>query len=809
MQKKSPDNSSASCAGRAAARWRWQPIAASLALAGSGICLAALTGVAAAAGEHELSELTVRAEAAAVPAVPANLPASVESVTAKQIAESVNTVTSAETIQYLPSIHVRQRYIGDRNSILVMRANSSIASAQTIVYADNLLLSNFLNNSFSTPPRWGMVSPEEIARVDVIYGPFSALYPGNSMGGVVQMATRMPERFEAHVSVDAFGQQFRHYGTDRKFTGQHASAAIGHRVGDWSLWLSGDHLDNEGHPQTFGNAVRAAPQPAPATAFTAVSGEIRDIDTSGNPRIITSAIGADHSVQDMAKLKLGYDIAPGVRATYTLGYWQNETDTSVESYLRDGAGNPVYNTPATVGDPGRFVKFAGDPAFYTLAGVSPGYSASEHWMHGLAVKTTTGGEWDWEAVASRYDQDREIARTATNTGSLFDSGTGAVRPRGTLTVGDGTGWATLDLRGEWRPGGDRKSTHQWSFGYHYDEYELVSDTYNVTADWLAGAAGARTSASRGKTETQALYLQDAIRLAPELTLVAGGRLERWRAFDGSNFNSANPAPTPLNVVYGERSESAFSPKLALSWQASPDWALRGSFGQAYRFPSVAEMFQLINFGAGTQRTNDPNLKPEQVRSGELTAELGLANGIWRTSLFWEDKRDGLVSQTDTTVTPNISSVQNVDKIFTHGVETALQVRDLLIRGFDLSGSITYVDSEIRRNARNPAVVGRDQPRIPNWRATLVGVYRPTDRLSLSLAARYSGQQHNSLAYNDINPNVYGAVSSFTVIDTKAVYKLAKNWSAAVGVNNLGNYTYFVNPNPYPQRTYFANLKFDY
>ncbi len=31
------------------------------------------------------------------------------------------------------------------------------------VYADGLLLSNFLNNSFSTAPRWGMVSPEEIA----------------------------------------------------------------------------------------------------------------------------------------------------------------------------------------------------------------------------------------------------------------------------------------------------------------------------------------------------------------------------------------------------------------------------------------------------------------------------------------------------------------------------------------------------------------------------------------------------------------------------------------------------------------------
>ena len=81
------------------------------------------------------------------PGVPANVPNTVESVTAKQIEESANTVTTAGALQYLPSIHVRERYIGDRNGILVMRANSAIASAQTIVYADNLLLSNFLKPS--------------------------------------------------------------------------------------------------------------------------------------------------------------------------------------------------------------------------------------------------------------------------------------------------------------------------------------------------------------------------------------------------------------------------------------------------------------------------------------------------------------------------------------------------------------------------------------------------------------------------------------------------------------------------------------
>ena len=68
---------------------------------------------------------------AAKPGIPANIPNTVESVTAKQIEESANTVTTSGALQYLPSVHVRERYIGDRNGILVMRANSAIAVSYT------------------------------------------------------------------------------------------------------------------------------------------------------------------------------------------------------------------------------------------------------------------------------------------------------------------------------------------------------------------------------------------------------------------------------------------------------------------------------------------------------------------------------------------------------------------------------------------------------------------------------------------------------------------------------------------------------
>jgi iron complex outermembrane receptor protein len=741
------------------------------------------------------------------------VPATTESVTAQDIAESINTVTTAGALQYLPSTHVRERYIGDRNGILVMRVNSSTSSAQTTVYADGMLISNFLNNSFSTAPRWGVVSPEEIVSIDTLYGPFSALYPGNSAGGVVNISTRIPTKFEAHLKLDAFGQRYKEYGTDANFTGGHASVSLGNAVNNWNYWLSFDHMDNHGHPQTFGNATLKTGAAATAGTFTVVnSGDVyRDIDTAGKPRIITSSTGIDHTVQDNAKLKVGYQFSPTTSASYTLGVWQNRSEGTVDSYLRDANGNVVWNAGSALANPFKFVRI--DGLDYTVSAATPSRSESEHWMHGLTLRTNTGSAWSWELQASLYEQQKDLSRAVLAKSGL-DSSLGAVRPGGQLTDASGTGWRTLDLRGAWRGG-----AHTVSFGAHHDQYKLASVTYGTTAspiaDWLSSNTGALNTNSYGKTETNALYIQDAWQVMPNVMAVIGGRQEWWRAFDGSNYSDANASPNPKNIVYADRSRSNFSPKFHVAWQATPDTALRLSLGKGVRYPTVAEMFQTFN-GPNNIRTNDPNLKPEQVNSQEWVVQRQLPNnlGMLRASYFYEDKRDALISQTDVTVTPNLSSIQNVDKVRTQGVEAAWQLNDIGIRGLTVQGSATYAHSLITRNTRNPGLEGTLQPRIPDWRTTMVATYRASDALSASLAYRYSGRQHNALfntttrAYNDPNPNVYGAVSHYSVFDAKVLYRFNRQWSASLGVNNIGNFKYYVNPNPYPQRTYFASLKYD-
>ncbi|AXS81257.1 TonB-dependent receptor [Dechloromonas sp. HYN0024] len=776
--------------------------------------------------DKQLGEMVIKSDK---PAIPANVPSTTESVTAQQIAESVNSVSSAGALQYVPSVHVRERFIGDVNGGLAMRMYGVNSSAQTIVYADGLLLSNFLNNSCCPGPRWGVVSQHSIDRVDVMYGPFSALYPGNSIGGVVLMTTHMPSKLEAHAQIDVFNERFKLYGTDDNFSGNHLAATVGNKVGDWSFWLSADRLDNHSHPTDFTAAtLRKSTEPAvvasgPGRNTTTVTGAYFDQDIANKQRVNTASISADHTVKNDGTLKVAYDFSPSVRATYTFNVWQNTSDKAVESYLRDAAGSTVYGTSTSATNPYRFVRINGQD--YSVTAPSVSYSEAEYFMHGLSVKSQTGGTWDWELTASLFDQSKDVTRASSGNSGTTPSTSATA---GTITILDGTGWQTLDLRGEWRPGGNRQSEHQVSFGYHNDSYTTKSDQYNLGAgNWQTSNAGALNTNSRGVTSTDAIYLQDAWQIAPAVKLVVGGRAEKWTASDGSNYASGT------NVTYQDKTVQAFSPKASLTLLLTDDWSLRSSYGRGVRFPTVNELFKNVGIKTASggnptpaeiaafpapynvALTNNPNLKPETAESWEFALERFLPSGLWRTSVFGEERRNALVSQSDVTTLPgfSISSVQNVDRVRTYGVETSLQSRDLLINGLDLSGSIAYIHSRIAENRANPGLENTELPLVPDWRASMLAVYHASDALSYSLGWRYSGRQHSGLAnattgaYPDPNPNTYGGRSSFSVFDAKVLYRVSRQWSASVGVDNITNVKYYT-LYPYSQRTIFAGVKFD-
>ncbi|MFO1342067.1 MAG: TonB-dependent receptor plug domain-containing protein [Burkholderiales bacterium] len=170
-------------------------------------------------------------------------------------------------LKYFPSLLVRKRHEGDYNhAILSTRASGTGNSARSLVFADGIQLSNLLGNGvsgLSVLPRKGLVTPEEIARVDVMYGPFSAAYSGNSVGAVVDCQTRMPNKFEAHVASNFSYQPFDRYNTHSNYKAWQTSASLGSRSGAWSWWLAVNHMDSDGQPLTFANRLLST-EPAAA-----------------------------------------------------------------------------------------------------------------------------------------------------------------------------------------------------------------------------------------------------------------------------------------------------------------------------------------------------------------------------------------------------------------------------------------------------------------------------------------------------------------------------------------------------------------
>lgn len=713
--------------------------------------------------------------------LPTQIPTTIEGITAAEIARTINATDAEDALKYLPSLLVRKRYIGDYNhAVLSTRASGTGNSARSAVYADGILLSNYLGNGATFAPRWGMVTPSEIERVDVLYGPFSAAYGGNSVGAVVDYVTRMPRRFEAHARLSFSHQPFRLYNTRDNFNGLQGSVSLGNRQGAWSWFIDLSRNDSDGQPQTF---VTRLPGAGTATnAVDSVSGAVPGQDRSYRDWLILGTATQYHTVQDHLKAKLAYDFSPTVRATYVLGVWQNDSEGRPDSYLKNGAGQPVYSGPVTIN--GRN---------YTLGQTDFNVSneSLRHLMHGLSLKSNTKGVFDWELAASLYDYDEDTLRAATvAVPGALNGGAGRI------VDGSGTGWNTFAAKGIWRPG----AGHIVEFGYQREAYKL-SSVESATPDWIKGSPAARNSAFGGRTRTQALYAQDTWRFAPDWKAVLGLRMERWDATEGRTSNAT------ATVAHPERSGNYASPKAALAWQATPDWTLKASVGRAVRMPTVSELYQGGVNNVGVLINNDPNLAPERSWTGELTAERKLETGSLRLTAFGERTKDALYSQTNVLVTPNVTNVQNVGRIDTQGLELAYGATDVLRPGLDFNASLTWTDSTIERNDKFPASVGKRQPRIPEWRATGVASYRFNDRLALTLAARYSGDQFSTLDNTDPNGFAYQGASKYFTADLRATYRVNKQWSVAVGVDNLNNYQYW-NFHPYPQRTWLAELKYD-
>jgi iron complex outermembrane receptor protein len=717
------------------------------------------------------------------------LPQTSASLTAAEIQEKINIVDTEDAIKYLPSLFVRKRNNGDTQPVLATRTSGLGASARSLVYADDILLSALIaNNNSIGAPRWGLVAPEEISRIDFLYGPFSAAYPGNSAGGVLLITTRMPDKLEVTAKQTEAFQMFDVYKTKNTFRTDQTSVSVGDKQDRFSYFLSGNFENSYSQPLTW---VTNGTIPAGTT------GAIPALNRVGANAPVVGAGGLLHTEMATIKGKFAYDITPWVKATYAIGYWSNDGASNVQSYLQNAGGSPTF---------GNVAGFASN--FYTIG--------EKHLTNSVSLVSDTKGAFDFDISASRYDYLQDIQR---NPFSVI-ANSAAFTTYGKIQRLDGTNWMNGDAKGIWRP----NDVHEVSFGLHGDRYYLNNPTYK-TPDWQSGPDSTNTlyTLGQGTTKTGAIWVQDAWRFAPLFKLTLGGRAESWTASDGYNLqtttnNTVGSAANGNITATTTQTQPVlnavrFSPKASLEFEPSKQWLFTASFGQAYRFPTVAELYQAISAADGSLAIPNPNLRPENVLSEEISVERRFVEGSVRLSVFNENVRDALISQltalNDGTGRTG-SFTTNVDAVRNTGVEVAAQKNNVLVAGLETFGSVTYVDSRILSDptfvsTTGTTAVGKHVPNIPMWRATAGVTYRPDAFWALTTAMRYSGKQYSTLDNSDVVPHVYQAFDGFTVVDLRAQRKLSDTATVSFGIDNVGDtkYTLF---HPFPGRTYVTDIR---
>ena len=722
--------------------------------------------------------------------------------TAEEIAVTTSVLNAEDSLRYFPNILVRKRHVGDTQAPITTRTSGVGASARSLVFSDGVLLSALIgNNNSNASPKWGMVSSVEIASVKVLYGPFSAAYAGNSIGAVVEIETRMPEKFEGLVSLSGSVQDFEQYGHQNEYGAWQGAAAIGNRFGPLSFWLSGTRTVSDSHPLSYITATQPTCSPpaittgCPGLSATAVTGALMDVNRTGAPIAILGAGGLERQEQDNLKAKAEWEFSEDTRVSYSIGRFTNDTRAKADSFLLDSTGATHWSGPTNIN--GLLYNIA--PSAFSNATYMVD---EEHWSHSASFDHRTADRvWEWRLSASSYDYATSEQRLPSVSAPQAASG-GA----GSISRMDGTNWKTADADGIWRPDGE-DGAHEIGFGVHGDRYELTNERFN-TSDWIDGSPGSLATSARGKTQVLGVWLQDAWSITDELRLIAGGRWEWWKAYDGFNYSASTPpAASALPIVQPEVEANTFSPKASLEWDFAADWSVKASFGKAYRFPTVGELYQLVTAGSTVVSPN-PNLKPENALSTEFSLARDFDDGEVRVSVFTEDLEYAIVSQTAQLPgsTQIATFIQNIDKVESRGVELVADKEDVLIPGLSLTGSLTYVESTTVENDAFPAAVGKRTPQVPEWRANLIATYSPNDDWAVTLAGRYVDDVFGTIDNSDRFSHTFQGFEGFMVWDIRVKWDVDDHWTAAIGVENLGDADYFLF-HPFPQRTATAELEY--
>jgi outer membrane receptor protein involved in Fe transport len=307
-----------------------------------------------------------------------------------------------------------------------------------------------------------------------------------------------------------------------------------------------------------------------------------------------------------------------------------------------------------------------------------------------------------------------------------------------------------------------------------------------------GGAPTTTSQGGGREVNWGAYFEDIIRITPNWLLTAGGRIDHWQNFDA--FAPPDPARAVGAAPLPDRSETFFSPRLALLHKLTRNLSLTASGYRAFRAPTLNELYRGFRVGNVFTEFN-PNLRAERLTGAEGGAIVTGWNEriMVRGNYFWNEITRPVANVTLTT-TPNLITRQrqNLGSTLAQGVEVEASAR--LSNSVTVTGGYQYTSATVTSYTidpalagQNPSLVGLDVPQIPRNQFTFQASYtRPF--ILLAVQGRFGGNQWD----DDQNTLL---LRRFFVLDATASHQLRSGLDVFVAVENLTDRRYDVGRTP--------------
>lgn len=708
------------------------------------------------------------------PAAVLGVPASVSVVTREDLAQR-SLVRMGDALADVPGLYVRGAafgagFPGSGQAVLSLRGVPR--TPRTLVMIDGQPVNNALSGGVNVAG----IPLEAVERVEVVRGPYSALYGGAAMGGVVNFITAAPDAplTELRVgagSLAARGASFVH--RRRHDSGLGVTLSLGYR-------------ESGGYP----DAEYVVKQSGAGAAGVPVTGARATSTPDGVASYWVGLKGNRPWAQEHAQLALHYDFSAATRVAVGFGAAQYRVGASrPESFLTDASGRPVFAGAASFDDGGARRVALAESDFLTA---TPSVERDLRLFARVTHRFDAGAVLQANLGALRHRFDFPLGDPGA---AFYDHGTGqfSAQPNDRIDL-------DVALR--------TPITPSWRLvtGAVLNRSTLNRRTMSLT-DWRdAATQTAMLNAGVGSSNGNALFVQSEHYLDHGVTAYLGGRYDRY---DTHGVVAQTTAPAFVQD-YASRSFGQFSPKLALVWEAREGLALRASYGAGFRAPALLDLYSRTaspGTTAGTISVNEPapDLKPERVRSFELGADARLPGGGIASFAVYSQKLEDMIYRHRISTT--LTRSENAGAADVDGVEASVRWRTP-VRGLQAFGAFTHqLRYEITRNDAVPASVGKVLTDVPRttWSAGLQLARGPWSGL---LVVRHVGAVFGS--GDDTNRNavqgVFGSYDAYTVASAKLGYRFDRRVSASLAVDNLTNRQYFVF-NRQPGRTVYAELAY--